>query len=178
MQVDVRPLSRSDDRGTFSCGDAALDRYFHHYAGQNQFKFHLSVTYVALHEARIVGFATVSSAALVRDDVPDGTWRGRLPAYPLPVLRLARLGVDREAQGRGLGLALTRFVLRLAVQQRDSLGCVGVVTDAKVGVTDFYARLGFIPLASVREGRVHGLPTPMFLDMATIVAAVGNSASV
>jgi len=171
MQVEIRPLARDDDRGTFSCGDSALDRYVHHYAGQNQFKLHLSVTYVAVWGTRVVGFATVSVATLTREDVPVGALRPSLPSYPLPVLRLARLGVDREAQGHGVGLALTRFVLQLALRQRDSFGCVGVLTDAKPGATGYYERLGFFPLGNVREGRVHGLPTPMFLDMASIVAA-------
>ena len=42
-------------------------------------------------------------------------------AYPLPVLRLARLGVDTRAQGCGIGKMLLRHVLRLAIEQRDAL---------------------------------------------------------
>ena len=57
--------------------------------------------------------------------------RRRLPSYRLPVLRLARLGVDQRAQGLGVGSALLRHVLSLALEQRDALGCIGVVTDAK-----------------------------------------------
>jgi hypothetical protein len=60
--VEIRPLARDDDRGGFSCGQNELDRFFEHYAGQNQFKLHLAVTYVALAEGRIVGFATVAPA--------------------------------------------------------------------------------------------------------------------
>jgi len=44
----MRPLAKDDDRSDFSCGQADLDRFFEHYAGQNQFKLHLAVTYVAL----------------------------------------------------------------------------------------------------------------------------------
>ena len=58
--------------------------------------------------------------------------------------------------------------LPLAAQQRDTLGCVGVVTDAKPGAIAFYERFGFAPLTDVREGTLHGDPTPMFLGMATI----------
>ena len=39
-----------------------------------------------------------------------------LPKYPLPVLRLARLAVDHSFKGKGLGLSLLRFVMRLALQ--------------------------------------------------------------
>ncbi|MBL8620885.1 MAG: GNAT family N-acetyltransferase [Myxococcales bacterium] len=168
--AEIRPLARDDDRGGFSCGHAELDRFFEHYAGQNQFKLHLAVTYVAVIEARIVGFATVTPASIERATVPGARLRKRLPSYPLPVLRLARLGVDTRAQGSGIGKALLRHVLGLALEQRDRLGCVGVVVDAKPEVAAFYEALGFQALAGVREGALVSEPLPMFLGIETIAA--------
>ncbi len=71
-----------------------------------------------------------------------------------------------------MGQALLRYVLELAVEQRDSLGCIGVVTDVKQEAVSFHERYGFAPLEGVREGALHGEPTPMFLPMATITAAL------
>jgi GNAT superfamily N-acetyltransferase len=170
--IEIRPLARDDDRGGFSCGQVDLDRFFEHYAGQNQFKLHLAVTYVAVVGARIAGFATVAASSLERASIPGCHMRRRLPGYPLPVLRLARLGVDTRAQGLGIGKALLRHVLRLAVEQRDRLGCVGVVTDAKPDAVGFYESLGFVPIEGVREGLLHGEPRPMFLAMGTIASLV------
>lgn len=170
--VEIRLLRREGDRSVFSCGEPALDRFFQHYAGQNQFKLHLAATWVAVRASDLLGFATVASGSIERRSVPDERLRTRLPEYPLPVLRLARLGVDRRAQGLGLGSALVRHVLRMALSQRDQVGCVGVVTDAKPSAVAFYEGLGFTPLSGVREGLVHGDPTPMFLGIATIAAAV------
>ena len=48
LQLEIRPLQRGDDRGRFTCGQEDLDRFFRHYAGQNQFNLHLAVTYVAI----------------------------------------------------------------------------------------------------------------------------------
>jgi GNAT superfamily N-acetyltransferase len=170
--LQIRLLRREDDRSAFSCGEPALDRFFQHYAGQNQFKLHLAATWIAAREGDILGFATVTSGSIERRSMPDERLRKRLPDYPLPILRLARLGVDRRAQGLGLGRALVRHVLRMALAQRDQVGCVGVVTDAKPGAVSFYAGLGFVPIVGVREGLVHGDATPMILDVATIAAAV------
>ncbi len=64
--VEIRPLRQEDDRSGFSCGQADLDRFFQHYAGQNQFKLHLAVSYVAVVDDRIVGFATVAVGAIER----------------------------------------------------------------------------------------------------------------
>jgi GNAT superfamily N-acetyltransferase len=170
--VEIRPLARDDDRSGFTCGEPALDRFFQHYAGPNQFKLKLAVTYVAMLEKRILGFATVAVGSLERHELPSARQRRRMPAYPLPILRLARLGVDRAAQGSGIGHQLLRHVFELALSQRDALGCIGVVTDAKPEAVAFYEKLGFVPLEGVREGSMHGKPTPMFLDIQSIAAAL------
>ena len=170
--IEIRLLRKDDDRSGFSCGQADLDRFFHDYAGQNQFKLHLAVTYVATVKDRILGYATVAASSVERATIAPAQRKRRLPCYPLPVLRLARLGVDTRARGQGMGRALLRHVLGLALEQRDCLGCIGVVADAKPEAIDFYARHGFVPLESVREGALHGEPTPMLLPVATIAAAL------
>lgn len=170
--IEIRPLNKNDDRSGFSCGQGDLDRFFEHYAGQNQFKLHLAVSYVAVFDDRIVGFATLAASSIERESLPGGRKRKRLPSYPLPVLRLARLGVDTRAQGEGIGRALLRHVLTVAVAQRDSIGCIGVVTDAKAESIAFYEQLGFIAVEGVREGQMHGDPLPMFLSIDTIASAL------
>ena len=170
--VEIRPLAKGDDRSGFSCGEPDIDRFFEHYAGQIQFRLHVAVTYVAVVRGRIVGFATVTAASVERAGVPGARLRKRLSGYPLPVLRLARLGVDARAQGQGIGKALLAHVLRVALDMRERVGCVGVVADAKPGAVPFYASLGFAPLEGVREGLLHGEPMPMFLALGTVAEAV------
>jgi len=169
--VEIRPLRTDDNRSAFSCGQPELDRFFQHYAGQNQFKLHLAVTYVAVLEARILGYATVNVGSLERRTLPSARMRKRLPGHPLPVLRLARLAVDARSQGRGVGRALLRHILSLALDLRESLGSVGVVTDAKPDAVAFYAKYGFAPLESVREGALPGGATPLFLPLRTVAEA-------
>ena len=172
--VEIRPLTREDDRSRFSCGEPALDRFFQHYAGQNQFKLRLAVTYVAVLDGEIAGFATVSAGSVERLQMPGEGARRRLPAYPLPVVRLARMGVAKSVQRRGLGGDLLQHVLRLALAQRDTVGCLGVLADAKPGAVAFYERLGFQALEGAREGRVHGGPVAVFLGIDVIAAAAAS----
>jgi GNAT superfamily N-acetyltransferase len=171
--VEIRALRESDDRASFRSGDPDLDRFFHQFAGQNQFRHHLGVTYVAVEDRTILGFATVAAAHVEIDDLPVAA-RRKLPQYPL-VLRLARLAVDESSQGQGLGLQLLRFVLRLALQMADDYGCVGVIVDAKPDAEAFYVRYGFVPVDAV-EGRsdARPAPTPMFLSIRAIRGAAGG----
>jgi predicted N-acetyltransferase YhbS len=163
--IEIRPLREGDDRSSFRSGDPDLDRFFQQFAGQNQFRHHLGVTYVAVDGQNILGFATVAAAHVEIDDLPL-TARRTLPRYPLPVLRLARLAIAQSGQGQGLGLSLLRFVLRLAVQMAEEFGCVGVVVDAKPNAQAFYAKYGFVVLEAV-EGQSEARPAPvaMFLSI-------------
>jgi len=170
--VEIRLLQKEDSRREFSCGEPALDRFFQHYAGQSQFKLRIAVTYVASVADRIVGFATVTAASIERASLPSERLRRKMPAYPLPVLRLARLGVDLRAQGLGVGKAMLAHVLSLSVKQRESLGWLGVVTDARPQAVEFYERYGFERLTGIMEGQVHGDPTPMFLGTDTIASSI------
>lgn len=166
MTVEIRALQRADDRQAFRSGDEALDLYFHRYAGQNQFRHHIGVSYVVVEEQRILGFVTVSPGSLDADDLPSGR---KAPPYPVPVLRVARLAVDETGRGRGLGKALLRFAIELAERMAGELGCVGVVVDAKRGAEEFYGRYGFVPL-DVLEGVLlqRPEPTPMFLALGSV----------
>lgn len=170
--MEIRPLRPQDDRSGFSSGEADLDRFFVKYAGQNQFKHHIGTTYVAADGEVIRGYVTVSMAHLEVEDLPERLAK-RLPRYPLPVLRLARLAVSTQAQGQGVGSALLLAVFRIALSQADVAGCVGVVVDAKPQAIEWYARFGFTPMP-VQEGgsAARPRPIPMFLALNTVRAAM------
>jgi len=172
VAIEIRPLRETDDRTTLRSGDPDLDRFFARYAGQNQFRHHIGTTYVAIEGGRILGYATVAPGNVEGEALPPAYVR-KLPAYPLPVLRLARVAVDETMHDRGLGKALLRHVFVLALKMSEDYGCAGVVVDAKPGAVQFYARFGFSPL-EVSEGEIEARPkpTPLFLPLELITAAL------
>ena len=171
LEVRVRRLESRDDRTEFRSGNIDLDRFFQRYAGQNQFRHHIGTTYVAVQGDRIVGFVTVSSGEMVAEKLAKSL-RRRLPAYPLPILRLARLAVDDRFQGHGIGRLLLRAMLELALEMSDRFGCIGVVVDAKPDAVTFYSSLGFTPIDLI-SGDLGDRPEPiaMFLPVGQIAAA-------
>ncbi len=170
--MEIRALREQDERSLFRSGDPDLDRFFHRFAGQNQFRHYLGVTYVAVDEGRILGFATVAPGHIEIDDLPP-TARKKLPHYPLPVLRLALLAVDHGVRGQGLGRRLLRFVLELAFQMADAYGSIGVCVDAKREAVEFHGRYGFLSIDLV-EGQSDARPAPisMFLALRAIREAL------
>jgi predicted N-acetyltransferase YhbS len=169
MIVSVRRLRSTDDRSGFRSGQVDLDRFFLRFAGQNQFRHHLGTTYVAASEDDlIVGFATVSASQIEVKDLPVAKTK-RLPNYPLPVLRLARLATHEDFHGAGVGSVLLRAVFVLAHLMARDYGCAGVLVDAKAEAVDYYERFGFFELDPLR-GELGDRPAPtiMFLELGAI----------
>ena len=175
LEVRVRRLEPRDDRTEFRSGNIDLDRFFQRYAGQNQFRHHIGTTYIAVQGDRLVGFVTVSSGEMVAEKLAKSLHR-RLPAYPLPILRLARLAVDERFQGHGIGRLLLRATLTLALEMRDRIGCIGIVVDAKPDAVTFYSSMGFTAIDLI-SGALGDRPEPvaMFLPIGQIAAAAKDA---
>ena len=171
--MEIRVLRPGDDRAAFHSGDQSLDRFFHQFAGQNQFRHHIGTTYVAVDGGRVIGFVTVAPGEIEFETIPAAL-RKKLPQYPLPILRIARLAADESVQGQGVGGALLRYALELAIRLSGDFGCVGVVVDAKPGAETFYAKYGFVAFEALEgESAARPMPTAMFLPMRAIKAARG-----
>lgn len=172
--ITVRVLEAADDRRAFSCGHPDLDRYFRDYAGQHS-RRGLSRVQVAVVGEEIVGYSASAPGEITSAELPDDL-RKRLPRYPLPILRLARLATAETHQHRGIGRLLLRAVLQQALDLRDQHSCVGVVVDAKPGAVGYYARFGFqvVPALSGYTLGGAGPTTQMFLPIGTIEAALGR----
>ena len=141
------PLDRRHDRKGFRCGEAALDGYLHTTARQHAEKG-ISRTFVAVDVARptrVVGYFTLTVAEIDRVLLPAAQKR-RLPESVLPVIKLARLAVDRDYQGQGTGGVLLFEALQRAATAQALTGSVAVVVEAKhPKAAAFYAHFGFVP---------------------------------
>jgi len=154
----------------FLLGILSLITSFKKYAGQNQFKHYIGTMYVATDGKTILGFITISMAVLINDDIED-ILKKRLPNYPLSVLKISRLAVDKKYQNLGIGKKLLKAMLELAIEQKSRTGCIGVVVDAKKEAVSFYKKLGFVRLQ--RDGQLKKYQDfiAMFLPIKTIEQA-------
>src|SRR5437588_11445023 len=99
------PLGDDHRIDTFDSGEAVLDGWLRRRARANQ-ESGASRTYVVCEGRRVVAWYALASGAIAQAGVP-GKFRRNMPD-PIPVVVLARLAVDRNYQGRGLGRALFR----------------------------------------------------------------------
>ena len=149
-KIEVRRLEKGDDRSRFASGNEELDAFFRKYAKQNQFRYHVGVSYVAVREDEITGYATIAPAQLDLSLAPEEVV-GSLPWLHVPALRLARLAVQRAEMRQGIGSKLLRKVCALAWELAEKFGCVGIVVDAKPESISYYEQYGFHEI-SLEEG--------------------------
>ncbi len=157
----IERLDRSHDRAEFDCGVRTLDDFIRRFVGQYE-KRNLGRTYVAVDagDRRIGGYYTLASASLRFQALPQESAR-KLPRHPVPTILIARLAVDKIAQGRGLGSDLLIDALARCLSMADPLGVHAVEVDAiDARAARFYAKHGFVPLL---DDELH-----LYLPIATI----------
>lgn len=136
---------RDHDRDGFTCGSAALDNYLRQRAGQHQ-RDGIATTHVLIDDGQpslILGYCALSAAQLHLHDLREED-RKRLPAYPVPAIRVGRLAVSQAEQGRGYGQLLLGHAVNLALSVRKTMGVRVIVVDAKDSrAARFYEANGF-----------------------------------
>lgn len=137
------PLSNDDQTDSFDSGEPVLDDWLRRRARANQASG-ASRTYVVCEENRVVAYYALASGAIAQAAVP-GRFLRNMPD-PIPVVVLARLAVDRNYQGGGLGRALFRDAARRVANAADTIGIRGIVVHAiSEEARTFYIALGFDP---------------------------------
>jgi GNAT superfamily N-acetyltransferase len=138
------PLTRHHDLTAFDCGAPALNDYLRKHALQNH-QNRSARTYVTTRDNRVVGYYTLAAGSVAHEGVPERVAKG-LGKYPVPIILLARLAVDRTEQGKGVGAALLRDALLRALQAADLVGCRAVLVHAKDATAQaFYRKFDFEP---------------------------------
>lgn len=121
------PLEDAHQIEGFRSGEAALDDWLRRRARANQASG-ASRTYVVCDGTRVVGYYALATGGIAKG-IAAGRFRRNIPD-PIPVVVLARLAVDSEHQGRGLGRALFRDAARRVSSAADAIGIRGIVVHA------------------------------------------------
>ena len=163
------PIAKKHDRASFDCGAPALNEFLRHHARQNHDKG-AAKTFLAVSELdgkTVLGFYSLCPASLEYSRAPEVIRKG-FARHDLPVFRLARLAVNRPAQGHGLGGQLILTAGRRCLLAATEVGGVALLIDAKnERAAKWYSSFGAVPLADA--------PLSLLLPFATIQDALETS---
>lgn len=144
MALTFELLAEKHSRVNFDCGEEALNLYLRNFARQDM-RRELARTFIIRQEEddKVLGYYTLCSGALDVSELPDNLLK-KLPKYPIPVVRLARLAVDNKQQSKGYGELLFADSLFRTSLAGENIGVYGIVIDAKhEKAKQFYQQYGF-----------------------------------
>ena len=135
-------LSSDHDTSSFDCGRPELSEWLRRFALQSQ-GARSAATYVVHRDGVVVGYYSLAAASVERAAAPERVGKG-LGRHPIPVILLARLGVDVREQGAGLGRALLKDALLRALAASEEIGARAVLVHAlDHEARAFYERFDF-----------------------------------
>ena len=140
----VEKLCADHDLTRFDCGKDELNRFLQRFAFANQ-QANSAQTYVACRGQVVVGYYSLTVGVVGLAEATERVKKG-MPRYPIPVMILARLAVDKNEHGQGLGRGLLKDSLLRTAQAADIAGIRALLVHAKDDEAKaFYERFDFEP---------------------------------
>lgn len=139
-----QPLAAAHLLDAFACGEPSLDEWLKRRAWANQSSGASRTFVVADSWGRVFGYYAMAAGAVSHQMATSGV-RRNMPD-PVPVMVLARLAVDRKAQGIQLGAALLQDAVRRAMNVSLNAGVRALLVHALHDrARQFYEHYGFQP---------------------------------
>ncbi len=155
-------LNPSHKKQNFNCSKKLLDNYLHTQAKQDVKRKLAACFILADKENNVIGYYTLSSAAIQRHVLPENVIKKLPPSYyDLPATLLGRLAVDNAYIEQGIGELLLMDALKRSYDTAtSSIASMAVIVDPiDEEAVSFYSKYGFILLPD--SGK-------MFISMETI----------
>ncbi len=125
------PLVSAHGIDEFRCGSAEQTEWLRRFARQSASMGTTKVFVVTeAGSHRVIAYYAWCMAQLAINDAPARLRKGA-GRYPQPVALLARLGVDVEHEGRGLGAGLLTDVIARVAALSSEIGCRGLLVHAE-----------------------------------------------
>ena len=138
------PIAIRNDHNTmyFDCGVETLNKYLQKYALQSH-NSGSARTYVTTSKQRVEGYYSLAYGSVSHAEATNRVIKG-LSKHPIPIMLIARLAVDKNEQGRGVGQELLKDALLRTLQAAEIGGLRAVLVHAKDQVAkNFYLKHGF-----------------------------------
>jgi GNAT superfamily N-acetyltransferase len=160
-------LSEVHDLSRFASGQEFLDDWLRDHAAHAD-RMNTARTFV-FHQGdrRVIGYYSLAMGRVQEEELPSPIARGG--PRVVPVVLVARLAVDREVQGRGMGGELLWDALTRALAANALAAARAIVVDAlDERAASFYEHFGFIRIASVAP-----FPLRLAIKMSSVERSLG-----
>jgi GNAT superfamily N-acetyltransferase len=163
VTYSITALDKHHNVADFDSGESSINTWLQSSAHSSQIEY-LAQTFVIVDgNNRVIGYYALCSAAIHRNELAKPLRKHGLPSM-IPLILLARLGVDRKSQGKGVGAELLSDAFSRCLSVSANVAVHGVMVHAlNDAVKAYYKQYGFLELPN--------LPSSMILPMKVIASA-------
>lgn len=137
---------------SFSCDNPSVDRYLKTEAFLDHYEFQTNTTLIFSEDNELLAYFTIKEGSVKID----------IEGYSPPCVIIERLGVMKQAQGKGVGTSILQFIASSSEMLNQRFMSLDSIWECK----EFYNKRGFIPFIAKEFEE----PTPsgcvyMFMDL-------------
>ncbi|MDH5377425.1 MAG: GNAT family N-acetyltransferase [Gammaproteobacteria bacterium] len=135
------PINENHDVTGFDCGNSSLNEWLQKRALKNE-NSGASRTFVVPNGKTVIAYYSLAVGAVAREE-SSGKVRRNMPE-PIPVMVLGRLAVDKEWQGKQMGVGLLKDAILRTLIVAEQAGIRALLVHAlSDDAKRFYLRCGF-----------------------------------
>lgn len=170
MAYELRALDDADGCNALHLGDQTLVplKTFLRREAKRLHRSNLAKTFVLAEpgETRVFAYITLVCTHIAVEQLGPPAPVDGFKYADYPAVKLARLAVDSELQGQGVGAQLVDFAVALTEEHiMPHAGCRFLVVDAKPNSVGFYQRKGFTKMSGDTDTDTVDNLTTMFVDL-------------
>ncbi|EGM1332176.1 GNAT family N-acetyltransferase [Salmonella enterica] len=144
MLIRIEEIRQHHDRKSFDCGVPSLNQFLQQQTRQKAIK-NIAKTYVACFDSEpetIAGYYTLSGYSVI---VPPKFRHYKNYPHPLNAVKLARLAIHKQFQGKRIGEKLLVDAIYRTVLVANQVSAIGLFVDPTTqDVIPFYEQYGFL----------------------------------
>ena len=139
------PLEKQHRLDDFDSSEPALDEWLKRHARPAHSAGSARVYVATLEDDEtVVGYYALAAAQVAPEEATERARKGQPQARPVPAVLLARLAVDRDHQGVGLGRSLLQDVMLRCLDAAEAIGARVLLVHAKHDAAkSWYLQYGF-----------------------------------
>ncbi|MBC7246399.1 MAG: GNAT family N-acetyltransferase [Actinobacteria bacterium] len=175
QDLTSEPLSEENIPSDFDCGDEDLNDFIINDALRHQ-NANVAMTTLVKYKGKTVGFYSLATdcISLAKEEKDRIKREYNIPYSEYPALKICRLGVQKDFQGKGIGRTMVYDVIGLALEIQEWIGLRFISVDAYQDSRDFYEKLGFLENHHENEADPRGKTISMRYDLEPTVWEKGE----
>lgn len=138
-QLYIRELKHEDDLSKFNSSSSDLNDFLKNDALRYHKKM-IGKTFVCIYKDEIIAYMTLLTDSIRVREIQDIDREEEIQVSYYPAMKIGRLAVDNQFEGKGVGTFLLKAAVGKAIELSKHVACRFIILDSKRESIGFYKK--------------------------------------